>query len=99
MKSFFDQSVENDMRTYDHIQKIKTCQEDDTNGCLIDYSYFKEYYKMIAIELSKQKVLDADPKAVQQIHFTGNIDHAGNTTSFFIFEEVIKLFGIFHRKK
>ena len=54
---------------------------------------------MIAIELSKQKVLDTDPKAVQQIHFTGNIDHAGNTTSFFIFEEVIKLFGLFHRKK
>ena len=42
---------------------------------------------MIAIDLIKQQALDADPKAIQQINFTGNLDRAGNTTIFFIFEE------------
>ena len=52
---------------------------------LLDYSYFKKYYKMIAIDLSKQQALDADPKAMQQINFTGNLDRAA--TMFFIIEE------------
>ena len=56
-------------------------------GCLLDYLYFKENYKMIAIDLSKQRVLDADPRAIQQINFTVNLDRAGNTTMFFIIEE------------
>ena len=42
---------------------------------------------MIAIDLSKQRVLDADPKAIQQINFTANLDRAGNTRMFFILEE------------
>ena len=42
---------------------------------------------MIAIDLSKQQVLDADPTAIQQINFTANLDKAGNTTMFFIIEE------------
>ena len=42
---------------------------------------------MIAIDLNKQQVLDADSSAIQQISFTGNLDHAGNTTMFFIIEE------------
>ena len=51
----FDQSVKNDIRTYDNIRKIAIGQGDDyTTGCLLDYSYFKEYYKLIAIDLSKQ---------------------------------------------
>ena len=56
-------------------------------GRFLDYSYFKGYYKMIAIDLSKQQVLDADPTAIQQINFTANLDSAGNTTIFFIIEE------------
>ena len=43
---------------------------------------------MIAIDLSKQQVLDTDPKAIQQINFTANLDQAGNTTMFFIIGEV-----------
>ena len=55
---------------------------------MLDYSYFKDfYYKKIAIDLSKQQVYDADPKAILQINFTGNLDRAGNTTMFFITEE------------
>ena len=56
-------------------------------GCLLDYSYFKDYYKMIALDLSKQQVIDADPRGIQQINFTSNLDRAGNTTIIFIVEE------------
>ena len=42
---------------------------------------------MIAIYLSKQQALDADPKAIQQINFTGRLDRTGNTRTFFILEE------------
>ena len=42
---------------------------------------------MIAIDLSKQLALDADPRAIQQINFAVNLDRAGNTTVFFIIEE------------
>ena len=54
---------------------------------MLDYSYFKENYQVIAIDLSKQQVLDADLRAIQQINFTANSDRAGNTTMFFIVEE------------
>ena len=48
--------------------EIGTSQNNDyTTGCLLDYSYFREYYKLIAIDLSKQQKLDAAPKAIQQI--------------------------------
>ena len=54
---------------------------------MLDYSYFKDHYKIVAINLSKQQALDADPRAIQQINFTANLDRAGNTTMFFIIEE------------
>ena len=63
-----DQLAKNDLRKYNNIQKIATGQGDDySNGCLLDYPYFEEHYKLIAINLSKQQKLDADPKAIQQI--------------------------------
>ena len=86
-KNFFDQPVKNKV-TYENIRKIATSQGDDyTTGCLLDYIYFKNYYKMIAVDLSKQQALDADPKAIQQINFTANSDRAGNTRIYFILEE------------
>ena len=54
---------------------------------MLDYAYFKNYYKMIAIDLSKQQTLDADPRAIQQINFTVNLDRVGNTRIYFILEE------------
>ena len=67
-RNFFDHPIKNDLRTYDNIQKTATGQGDDyTTGCLLDCAYFKKYYKMIAIDLSKQKALDADPKAIQKL--------------------------------
>ena len=87
-KNFFDQPINSDLKTYDNIRKIATGYGDDyTTGCLLDYSYFKDYYKTIAIDLSKQQALNADPRAIQQINFTANLDRAGNTTIFFIAEE------------
>ena len=63
------------MRTYDHIQKVATGQgEDNTTGCLLNYPYFKQHYQMISIDLSKQEVLDANLKGMQQIKFNGNLD-------------------------
>ena len=71
-----------------NIRKIATCQEDDyRTGYLLDYSYFKGNYKMMAIDLSKQQVLDANPRAIQQINFTANLDRAGNAIMFFIIEK------------
>ena len=75
-------------KTYENIRRIAIGQGDDyTTGCLLDYSYFKENYKLIAIDLSKQQALDADPRAIQQINFTANLDRAGNTRFYFILEE------------
>ena len=71
----FDQPIKNILITYDNIRKISTDQGDDyTTGCLLDYDYFNKYYKMIVIELSKQQALDTDPKAIQQINFTGILE-------------------------
>ena len=64
-RSLFDQPGKNDLRTYDNIRKIDIGQDDDyTIGCLINYSYFKNYYKLIAIDLNKQQKLDADQKSI-----------------------------------
>ena len=87
-KNFFDQPVKNDKVTYDNIRKIATGQGDDyTTGCLLDYIYLKKYYKMIAIDLSKQQALDSDPKAIQHINFTADLDRVENTRIYFILEE------------
>ena len=76
------------IKTFENIRKIIIAQGDDyTTGCLLDYTYFKKYYKMIAIDLSKQQALDADPKVIQQINFIANLDREGNTRIYFILEE------------
>ena len=83
---FFDQQIRNNLTTYNSTQKISTGQGDDyTTGCLLDYYYFNKYYKMIEIDLSKQQALDADPKVLQQINFTGNLEE--QLTIFFIIKE------------
>ena len=87
-KNVFDQLLNSDLKTYENIIKVTTGQGDDyTTGCLLDYSSFINYYKIIAIDLSKQRVLDADLRAIQQINFTANLDRVGNTAMFFIIEE------------
>ena len=85
-RNFFDQPVRSYLITYYNIQKIATGQRDDcTTGCLLEYNYFKIYYKMITIDLSKQEAFDTDPKTIQQIDFTGNLEN--NAVIFFIVEK------------
>ena len=87
-ENFFDQLIKNNKVTYEHIRKIATGHRDDyTTACLLSYPYINYTYKMIAIDLSKQQALDADPRATQQINFTANLDRAGNTSIYFILEE------------
>ena len=87
-ENVFDQPIKNNKVTYENIRKIATGQGDDyTTGCLLGYSYFADTYKMIAVDLSRQQALDADPRAIQQINFTANLDRAGNTGVYFILEE------------
>ena len=87
-ENFFDQPVKNNKVTYENIRNIATGQGDDyTTGSLLDYPYFKDSYKMIPVDLSKQQALHADPRANQQINFTANLDRAGNTRIFFVLEE------------
>ena len=73
---------------HENIRKIVTGQGDDYRiGCLLDYPNLKVNYEIIAIGLSKKQALDADPRAIQQINFTANLDRGGNTTIFFIIED------------
>ena len=84
-ENFFDLPIKNNKVTYEN---IVTSQGDDyRTGCLLDYPYFKNSYKMIVIDLSKQQALDIDPRAIQQINFTANLDRTGNTGIYFILEE------------
>ena len=90
-KNFFDQPIKNNKVTYEIIRKIASSQRDDyTNGCLLDYIYFENYCKMVSVDLSKQQSLDADPKAIQEINFTANLERDGNTRIYFVLEEAKK---------
>ena len=82
----------NDIRTYannGNIGKIITGQEDNyTTGCLLDYVYFKSYYDISAIDLSKQQTLDPDPKAMHQNNFSGNLYQTENTKFFSLLKNI-----------
>ena len=72
---FYDQPINYQIKKYDEIRKIATGKGDDyTNRCLLDYQYFKDHYQLIAVDLSKQKELDADPRAIQQIESYGKLE-------------------------
>ena len=87
-KNFFNQPIKSHIKTYENIRKDTTCQGDDcTTGCLLDYHYFKTN-KMIAIDLSKQEALHVDPKAIQEINITGNLNGVNNRIIFLIIEEL-----------
>ena len=86
-KNFYDQSINDTIKQYNELRKISTGQGDDyTTGCLLDYIYFKDDFRLITADLSKQKALDADPKAIQQIIFTGQVDNEALTV-FYILEQ------------
>ena len=67
-RNFYDEPVNDQIKKYDEIRKIATGKGDNyMAGCLLDYQYFKDHYQLIAVDLSKQKEFDADPRAIQQI--------------------------------
>ena len=73
-KNFYDQPINDSIKQYDKTRKISTGQGNDyTTGCLLDFAYFEKKYRIIAADLSKQKALNADSRAIQQIIFTGKI--------------------------
>ena len=74
-----NQPINDLIKQYDEVRKVSTGQGDDyTTGCLLDYVYFKDNYRTIALYLSKQKALDADPRAIQQRVFQGVAGRADN---------------------
>ena len=71
-RKFYDQPVNDLVKQYDKIRKSATGQWDDyTAGCLLDYQDFKDHYNLIAVDLSNQKELDVDSRAIQQIESYG----------------------------
>ena len=87
IRNFYDQSINDLIKQYEKVRKISTGQGDDyTTVCLLDYVYFKDDLRLITADLSKQKALDPDPKAIQQIIFTGQVDDEALTV-FYILEQ------------
>ena len=97
-KNFYDQEIDSDMKPFKEIRKLATRQwEDYTTGCLLDYEYIKCHYRLITVDLSRQKELDADPKSIQQTEFVeqlreldgnGNATDASNDQSMFLLEKI-----------
>ena len=78
-RNFYDQPINDPVRKYDKIRKIAMGKGDNyATGCLLDYNYFKKNDQLIAIDLSKQRELDADPRAIQQIEFMGMLKTRSN---------------------
>ena len=89
-KNFYDQAIDSDIKRYEEIRKLTTgWGKDYTSECLLDYDFIKNDYILIAVDLSRQKQLDADPKAIQEIELVGqwkNVDgiNADGADSMFI---------------
>ena len=85
-RNFYDQAINDSIKKYDEIRKISTRQGDDyTTGCLLDFAYFNKKYRLIAADTGKQKALDTDSRAIQQIIFTGKA--AETTKNFYILQK------------
>ena len=85
-RNFYDQSINDSIKQYDEVRKVSTGPgEDYTTGCLLDYAYFKDNYRLITADLNKQKALDADSRAIQQIMFTGKIKATAANTRVIIY--------------
>ena len=78
-RNFYDQPINDSVRKYDEIRMIACGKGDNyATGCLLDYDYFKKNNQLIAVDLSKQRELDADPRAIQQIEFIGMLKTRSN---------------------
>ena len=78
--------MESDIEKYRELKKVMIGKgEDDTSGSLFDFNYFDKHYKLVAVDLSKQKELDADPGAIQQIEFKYMLGK--NSTIYWVLEK------------
>ena len=69
-RNFCDNEIDSDIEKYRELKKVMIGKgEDYTTGSLLDFNYFLKHYKLVPVDLSKQKELDADPRAIQQIEF------------------------------
>ena len=85
-RNFYDNPIESDIEKYRELKKVMIGKgEDYTTGSLLDYNYFKEHYKLVAVDLSKQKELDVDPRAIQQIEFKYMLET--NSTIYWVLEK------------
>ena len=75
--AFFDLPIKTEEEAYEKIIDISRNNE-YTTGNLLDYHYFKKYYKSIATDLSKQQVLQENEDLIQQINFIGKLEEAAN---------------------
>ena len=85
-RNFYDNPIENDIEKYRELTKVMIGKgEDNTTGSLFDFNYFNKHYKLVAVDLSKQKELDADPRAIQQIEFKYML--GTNSTIYWVLEK------------
>ena len=85
-RDFYDQPINDSIKQYDEIRKISTGQGDDyATACLLGFAYFETNCRLIAVDLSKQKALDANSRAIQQIIFTGKIKATEENTRVLIY--------------
>ena len=85
-RNFYDNPIESDIEKYRELKKVMIRKgEDYTTGSLLDLNYFDKHYKLIAVDLSKQKELDADPRAIQQIEFKYTL--GTNSTIYWVLEK------------
>ena len=85
-RNFYDNPIESDIEEYRELKEVMIGKgEDYTTGSLLDYNYFNKHYKLVAIDLSKQKELDADPRAIQQIEFKYMLET--NSTIYWVLEK------------
>ena len=85
-RNFYDNPIESDVEKYRELKKVMIGKgEDYTTGSLLDFNYFDKHYKLVAVDLSKQKELDADPRTIQQIEFKYML--GTNSTIYWVLEK------------
>ena len=85
-RNFYDNPIESDIEKYRELKKVMIGKDEDyTTGSLLDYNYFDKHYKLVAVDLSKQKELDVDPRAIQQIEFKNML--RTNSTIYWVLEK------------
>ena len=97
VRNFYDNPIESDIEKCRELKKVMIGKgEDYTTGSLLDYDYFKNNYKLVAVDLSKQKELHADPRAIQQIEFKYMLET--NSTIYWVLEKSKETILEFYRE-